>query len=282
MTENKLFSRYETDRIQILRDDRNCPLLIQHAPAGNRPYIHPVVAPDGKGCLTENQPWHHLWQHGIYTGLHGVNGVDFWTEGISGSGLAHDGKFCPRPLMPPELSGNSASWFVDTEWRTPDAAEALLVERQSWRFEDLGSAYRLDLDWELQALTDIHFAKCDYGGLFIRMPWRPGIGAVALGSEGGSVAVDGKRGRWLAVAMPLPGRDDHAGIAAFDHPSNNMHPVAWRLDGNFGFSPSRCILGDWSLGGGDTMLERYRLFIFCGTVNKEIIEKEWAVFASIS
>ncbi|NRA38770.1 MAG: PmoA family protein, partial [Planctomycetes bacterium] len=55
-------------------------LLEQRCEAGRRPYIHPLFPLDGHGVLTEDSPDHHTWQHGLYTGLHGVNGSDFWFD----------------------------------------------------------------------------------------------------------------------------------------------------------------------------------------------------------
>ncbi|OGV62368.1 MAG: hypothetical protein A3K19_15965 [Lentisphaerae bacterium RIFOXYB12_FULL_65_16] len=279
-TKRGLSVRHEPHRLQVVRVESGAPILVQHAAADNRPYIHPLLAPDGKGCLTEDQPWHHLWQHGIYTGLHGVNGVDFWTEGLSRGGLEHDGTFHPRPLATPRAEGNIACWQVEAAWRAPQAAD-ILIERQSWWFEDLGSAYRLDLDWELQACTDVTFDACAYGGLFLRMPWRPELTAMAVDSDGrGRAEAEGKRSRWVAVSMPLPGRPTHAGIAVLDHPGNPVHPTPWRVDGNYGISPSRCILGGWQLRSGERACERYRLFVFCGEVNPEVVEHEWLRFAA--
>lgn len=274
-----LFTRHEPNRLQIVRAEKAGPILIQHAAPDNRPYIHPIVAPDGKGCLTENQPWHHLWQHGLYTGLHGVNGVDFWIEGLGG--LAHDGTFHPKPLTAPRADGNTVSWMVETDWRSP-SGENILTEYQEWRFEDCGMAYRLDLQWGLKANCDILFEKCAYGGLFLRMPWHPGTGATALDSEGrGQAEGEGKRSRWVAVSMTLPGRETDAGVAVLEHPGNPVYPTPWRIDGQYGISPSRCILGEWRLGKGERSLERYRLFVFCGGIDPATIEKEWTMFSQI-
>lgn len=281
LTKPLLSVRHEPHRLQVVRTETGTPILVQHAAADNRPYIHPLRAPDGQGCLTEDQPWHHWWQHGIYTGLHGVNGADFWTEGLARNGLEHDGTFHPRPLASPCVDGNVASWQVETAWRAPQGAD-ILIERQLWRFEDLGAVYRLDLTWELQACTtDVAFDQCPYGGLFLRMPWRPEIDAEALDSEGrGRAEAEGNRSRWVAVSMPLPGRPAHASIAALDHPSNPVHPTPWRVDGNYGISPSRCILGGWQLPSGETARERYRLFVFCGRIDPKTIEDEWSLFAA--
>jgi len=273
----KLFIRQEPNRLQILRAESGALLLVQHAGPDNRPYIHPIKAPDGNGCLTENQPWHHFWQHGLYTGLHGVNGLDFWCEGLNG--LEHDGTFHPKPLAAARVDGNTVSWVVETDWKSPSGV-AILTEFQEWRLEDLGTTYRLDLQWSLKAHCDVRFDECAYGGLFLRLPWHPLTGATALDSEGrGRAESEGKRSRWVAVSLPLLGRDNEAGVAILDHPNNPVHPTPWRVDGNYGISPSRCILGGWQLGKGEASLEHYRLIAFCGSINSAAIQNEWDIFS---
>ena len=41
----------------------------------HRPYIHPIVSPDGKGILTEYSPGHHKHQTGLYWGFTRINGT---------------------------------------------------------------------------------------------------------------------------------------------------------------------------------------------------------------
>ncbi len=273
----KIFVRQESNRLQILRSVSGLPLLVQHASADKRPYIHPMIAPDGKGCLTENEPWHHFWQHGLYAGLHGVNGLDFWNEGLTG--LEHDGTFHPKPLAAAHVAGNIVSWVVETDWRSP-SGEDILTEYQKWQFEDCGTTYRLDLRWEMKAHCDICFDQCAYGGLFLRLPWHPLTGATALDSEGrGQAESEGKRSRWVAVSMPLLQRKNEAGVAILDHPKNPVHPTSWRVDGSYGISPSRCIVGGWQLGKGEASLEHYRLVVFCGGIDSSMIENEWEIFS---
>ena len=79
-TSHLLTADHQSDRIAIRRGGRE--LLVQNARADHRPFIHPIVAPDGDGILTENAPPHHPWQHGLYVGLNDVDGVGFWTEGL--------------------------------------------------------------------------------------------------------------------------------------------------------------------------------------------------------
>lgn len=45
-----------TGAIHVYREGRNEPILTQNAPPDNRAYLHPIVAPDGKGVLTEYRP----------------------------------------------------------------------------------------------------------------------------------------------------------------------------------------------------------------------------------
>ncbi len=257
------------------REGEQAPLLVQNAPENQRPFIHPWQAPDGAGTLTENAPPHHPWQHGLYVGLNDVNGVGFWTEGKT------DGTFHPAPLTPATIEGNTATWEVVTEWRDPDG-KPLLTETQAYRLTDKGSTTQLDLDWTLTATVALTFGKYAYGGLFVRMPWRPEANGVVLTSEGytNSSTADQQRARWVAIAMALPDRENGpAGVAMLDHPANPEHPVPWRVDGQLGIAPSRCIAGSWQLAAGNLSLNRYRLMSFVGAPELDLIESTWRDFA---
>ena len=64
----------ELGTIEIYRKGGQSPILTQHARSNHRPYIHPIIAPDGKGVLTEYSPLHHQHQTGLYWGFTRVNG----------------------------------------------------------------------------------------------------------------------------------------------------------------------------------------------------------------
>ena len=279
-----LHAKHTETQIELYRPGLTSPLLTQCAATNHRPYLHPILAPDGIGELTENQPGHHLWQHGLYVGLNDVNGVGFWTEGLNNS-QEHDGTFHPHPLAPPELKDSTARWAVTTDWRDP-SGQPLLTETQTWSLTDRKDTLLLDLDWELRAQTDLRFGKYSYGGLFLRMPWRAESKSTLLSSEGATSpqAAEGERARWIAVAMPLPGRVlaevGVVGMAILDHPSNPEHPAPWRVDNNYGIAPSRCILGEWRLPRAATTRSRYRVFAFTREISREIIEGQWKHFAA--
>lgn len=262
-------------RLELRREGEQTPLLVQNASEHQRPFIHPWQAPDGDGTLTENVPPHHPWQHGLYVGLNDVNGVGFWAEGKT------DGTFHPLPLAPATIEGNIATWEVVTEWRDPEG-QTLLTETQAWRLSDLGSRTQLDIEWTLTAAVTLTFGKYAYGGLFLRMPWRPDANGVVLTSEGhtDSSTADQQRARWVAIAMALPDRENGtAGIAMLDHPGNPEHPAPWRVDGQLGVVPSRCIAGSWQLGAGAATVNRYRLLSFVGAPMLPRIESTWRDFA---
>ncbi|MEM9658710.1 MAG: DUF6807 family protein, partial [Planctomycetota bacterium] len=68
----------QTDVIRVIRQDDPQPLLTQHVRPQFRPYLHPIVAPDGTGVLTQDSPGHHRHQTGVYWGFTRVNGRDFF------------------------------------------------------------------------------------------------------------------------------------------------------------------------------------------------------------
>ena len=161
--------------------------------------------------MTENEPGHHLWQHGVSVGLNDANGVGFWTEGLY-LNPERDGTFHLAPLTPPTVPENRANWTVTTQWRAPEG-DPMLWETQAWTLEDRGGAFALDLDWTIQAMVDLRFGKYGYGGLFLRMPWRAGNGAALRTSDGATTPGDaeGKRARWVGLSMPIPGRPQGPG-----------------------------------------------------------------------
>jgi hypothetical protein len=266
-------------RLTLLRGSQ--PLITQHAAPDSRPYIHPIIAPDGDGTLTENRPTHHPWQHGLYVGLNDVNGVGFWKEGGKGGGPT-DGTFHPEPLAPPKTEGERASWKVVSEWRRPDGTP-LLSETQVWTLTDRGETLLLDMAWSLRGLTVVTFGRYEYGGLFLRMPFRAEAGGNALNSEGRrDKDTEQQRARWVAVSLPIPDRkatEKTAYIAILDHPANPEHPAPWRVDGQLGVAPSRCIAGAWKLGAGETTTSRYRLVIETGAPDLAKLNSAWDTFA---
>ncbi|MBQ4200376.1 MAG: PmoA family protein [Kiritimatiellae bacterium] len=243
------------DGWRLQRDDGTV-VLEQHAAKDARPYIHPLMAPDGKGAYTENRPKHHPWQHGLYTGLHAVNGVNFWEK--------ETGQFHPKPVARPAIDGNSARWEVRTRW-TRENGEPVLDETQKWTLRDGGTNYVLDLEWTLAANhSDVSFGKWAYGGLFLRMPFRKENAKrqFAVNSRGQrNNAAEQQEAEWVEVSMPIEGRGSNGTVRIEDLPGNPGHPNPWRVDGQLGIAPSHCIRGSWRLSKGEKRVNRYRITV---------------------
>ena len=199
------------DTISVFRKGEKKSILTQVAKPDFRPYLHPIVAPDGKGVLTEYSPGHHKHQTGLYWGFTRVNGRDYFH---------HPGGDYWRRVSAKVLikAGPSVKW--QTMYEMLDAkGEPQLVESQVWTMEVKDGEYVLDLSWSALAKTDITIGKYDYGGLFLRMPWKKGIdGRVFNSSRQANSRAEGQRSVWVDVGMKVPGREDRAHIAIFDHP----------------------------------------------------------------
>src|SRR5579872_5604733 len=68
----------KTGGIAIMRPGLETPIFAFNAPIDGRPYVHPLLAPDGQGVLTELSPSHHKHQTGIYVGFLKVNSRDYF------------------------------------------------------------------------------------------------------------------------------------------------------------------------------------------------------------
>lgn len=269
-------------------------VVLQHnVSPGTRPYIHPLRIGQGSACLTEDSPWHHPWQHGVQTCFVGVNGCDFWT---------YPGTKPNQPLGTVEsdasriISDTVARWQVDSRWRHADGS-VVFFDRQEWALRPGADANRtdgpeqmlLDLQWTMQAVTDVEIAQHAYGGLFIRMPFRTATRASVVSSEGRrDDDTEQQRASWVALSVPVDVAGDdtvRVGIVVFDHPSNRSHPSHWRVDKQRGINPSPCIAAPVRLAQGEAMTLRYRMLLHFGQVgvgriDANRVEQLWQSFAT--
>ncbi len=261
--------------ISVYRAGESDPILTQNARADYRPYIHPIVAPDGRGVLTEYQPSHHPHQTGLYWGFTQVNGRDYFHH--------PEGEYWRR-VSATVLKPRSTATDLNVRWRTvydllDEEGEPVLRETQVWNMREQDGAYLLDLEWSGEAQTDVTIGKYDYGGLFLRMPWREGMDAKAFNSvRQADLRAEGQRAVWLDVGMQVEGRDDQAHIAIFDHPDNEGYPQAWRVDKGFGIGPVRARLGDWTIDKGDTAVIKHHLRVYTDAFNDKSVTAAWSAY----
>ena len=163
-----------------------------------------------------------------------------------------------------------------------EGGEPVLQETQAWTLHESDSALVLDLVWSGQALTDVTIGEYDYGGLFLRMPWTPGMeGQATNAARQRNHFAEGKRAMWMDVGLMLPGQTLPTHVAIFDHPENADFPQPWRVDGQLGVGPVRARLGDWTIANGATETIRHRLLVYTGRLDDVTMRERWETYAGL-
>ena len=257
--------------LSVFRAGRRDPILTQNARPDARPYLHPIATPDGKGVVTEFSPDHHKHQTGLYWGFTRVNGRDYFHN--------PQGDYWRRvSVTVTQASGNEVRWQTVYDL-LDEAKNAVLTETERWSMREENGRFLLDLEWRGEAKTDVTIGKYDYGGLFLRMPWREGMRAeVVNAARQRDARAEGQRAMWIDVAMQVEGRSDLAHVAIFDHPDNPGYPQAWRVDGQFGVGSARTRLADWTIKTGETEVVRHRFVVYTGTLNDVELTKAWGEY----
>lgn len=262
-----------THTISVYRENVAEPIVTQNAKPDMRPYLHPMVSPDGKSVLTEYSPGHHPHQTGLYWGFTRVNGRDYFHNPANGYWRKVSDKVIAA-------KGESVKW--STVYHLLDGAgQPIMAETQEWTMRDSGDRYVLDLEWTGEGLADITVGRYDYGGLFLRMPWRNGMEGAAINSNGKRNSDGtGQTASWVDVGIKLEGRSDQAHIAIFDHPKNSGYPLPWRVDAQLGIGPCRAIAGDWTIAKGKSEIIRHQFVVYTGDFKEETIKQAWQKYSS--
>ncbi len=264
----KLVKDEERAVIEVFDDPGRDPLVVQNARPDFRPYLHPIMAPDGKGVLTEYQPGHHKHQTGLFWGFTRLNGRDFFHH--------PDGNFWKRKdFKILRAEGEKVAW--QTEYALLDeSGEEILSEVQTWEMQKIEGRIFLDLVWAGTANEEVTVSKYDYGGLFLRMPWQKGMeGQAVNSSRRKNQEAEGQRDVWIDIGLQVEGREDQAHIAIFDHPRNAGFPQPWRVDHQLGVGPVRARMGDWMIGEGKTETIRHRVVVDTGKLNTRERTEQW-------
>ncbi|MFT5634349.1 MAG: putative membrane-bound dehydrogenase-like protein [Rubritalea sp.] len=139
--------------------------------------------------------------------------------------------------------------------------------------------YTLDLVWKGTAKENVTIGKYDYGGLFLRMPWRESIKGRAINSSRMiNNDAEGQRDVWMNVSMQVEERENMAHISIFDHPNNKGYPQPWRVDKKLGVGPVRARLGDWSIEKGKTETIRYQILVSANDFNDKKVTEQWKTY----
>src|SRR5688500_8428144 len=254
--------------IAVYRKGSDKAIVTQNARADFRPYVHPIVAPDGEGVLTEYSPGHHKHQTGLYWGFTRVNGRDYFHNPT--------GEFWKRVSAEVKQdTGRTVKWQTVYDL-LDENGNTILTETQNWSMRASDERYFIDLEWRGEAKTDITIGKYDYGGLFLRMPWRQGIeGGVVNAARQRNEKAEGQPARWVDAGMKVEGRDDFAHIAIFDHPDNKGYPQRWRVDDQLGIGPARARNGDWKIPEGELEIIKHQIVVYTGALDDVELTETW-------
>ncbi len=258
--------------ISVFRAGSSEPVLTQNARPDTRPYLHPIVAPDGKGVLTEHSPTHHPHQTGLYWGFTRLNGRDYFHN-------PQGGYWRRVSATVTQAAGDEVGWQTVYELLGA-SGEPALTEIQRWSMRERNGTFVLGLEWRGEARTDVTIGQYDYGGLFLRMPWRQGIaGEVVNAARQRNERAEGQRAMWIDVGLQVEGRSDLAHIAMFDHPDNTGYPQTWRVDGQLGVGAARSRTGDWTIRKGDTEIVRHQFVVYTGELSDVRMDSAWADYS---
>lgn len=288
----------EAATISIIPEHGTEPLVVQNAKADFRPYLHPIMSPNGKASLTQYSPSHHRHQTGLYWGFTRINGAELEPDTIlkwfysrertpeqnamAGRDFFHhpDGDYWKRVDMKVIAATGPVVIWQTVYHMLDEAGESLLEESQTWSAQLHKGKILLDLEWRGKALQDVTIGKFDYGGMFLRMPWKRGIEGAATNSNGQvNQDAEGQAANWVNVAMAIEGLDQQGNITIMSHPKNGGSPMTWRVDGQLGVGPCRAVQGDWTIQKGDTEVIRHQLVAFAGDLNAEEMQGLWDEYA---
>jgi putative membrane-bound dehydrogenase-like protein len=263
------------DRMEVFRRGEARPVVTHQTLPHFRPYLHPIVTPDGNHEMTQFSPGHHRHQTGIFWGFTRINDRDFFH---------HPGGDYWRRVATKILKAN-ATGTDHVQWQTvydllDEDGNPILRESQIWSLKQIDGTFELDLQWNAEAQTDISIGKYDYGGLFLRMPWQERTEGRATNSlRQDNQRAEGQRAVWLDVGLKLSGRRDFAHFAIFDHPSNHGFPQHWRVDGQLGVGPVPTRDLDWKIDKGETVTLQHRLIAYTGPINNAVLTEKWSRYS---
>src|SRR5688572_25238635 len=240
-----------------------------------RPYLHPVKDASGTTTLTQDKPTDHPWQHGIFTGLHKVNGIDFWSE--------KQGKLQFKRLLDVIQEQDHVGWRALVEWVAPDGKVVLEEEQFVKVYAPMSSSaagYTIDFDWTLRAKNEaVKIGKHEYGGFAVRMDFDGKPAHLNANGERDKATAD-KRAAWCNVSRRFG--DKTYGIAVFDHPSNTGFPAMWRVDAQGLINPSPSLQGDWSIEPGRERTFHYRLAVHEGAGDAKVLDAAHKSYSAIA
>lgn len=250
-------------------------------PAGNRPFVFPLIGPSGRPVTRighPHDPSGHSHHNSVWISHEDVNGISFWND-------KGDGRIIHKKVDWIEDSNEDTSVMTISDWTTR-AGDVLLQERRVTTARALtGKEWILIIDLRLEARTnEVTIGKSAFGLLGVRMAKTIGVkdgGGTVTSSEGGinEKGTFWKPARWIDYSGPIT-TGVIEGVTLMDHPANSNHPSVFHIRDDGWMGSSFTFDGPRVLKKGEAIQLRYGLFVHSGGGKAKSIEPLYRLFAS--
>jgi hypothetical protein len=249
--------------------------------SARRPYLYPVIGPDGVGLTEVGKPHDptgsHAHHYSLWVAHASVAGKDFWSE--RGGTIVHDG----FELM--EDGPLFARLVERNRWKSGDVE--VLRERRTLTFHATPETYRLiDMDLELSAPAQeaVVVGKSTFGFLAVRVAQSMTVfdGGGEIRNAAGARNerdVHLRKAAWIDLSGPIaPGK--WGGVAILDHPSNPNHPTTFHCRDDGWAGASAAADGPVTIEPGQPLRLRYRVVLHSGDAERGEVARRWAEYAA--
>ena len=242
-----------------------------HDPSYPKPFINPILTPDGINMLRDPLPPYsdeeHPWHRGLTLMQGAINGVDCWGEfERPGFGRTTQNNMTINQ-GPLSLSINTHNtWF--------EKDRPLMSDHRYYRlFNTNRNTVVLDILFTI--ITDhgpVTIGPTKEGG-FLTIRVNPSMNASGDGHMENTYGADdeegcwSKRAHWMDYSGPVG--DNIAGFSVFDHPDNPRYPTAWHVR-DYGLFAANCwmIWDDFYCPENTETNFRWRIIIHTGSAQE--------------
>lgn len=290
-----MFTR-QTDRISVVIDGRPYTDFFLAAD-GNKPYLYPLRAPDGR-VVTRHFPMEefagethdHPHHRGMFFAHGDVNGINFWATEATVK-APNQGRMVLKKVT--RLSSGTSAGTIQAVFDGLDpAGKPMMTETRTLVFHSGAGPRVIDFEVGILALRTLKFGDTKEGTFGIRLATalsEDGHGRMVNAEGGqGEKQVWGKRSPWVDYSGLVDGKT--VGVAILDHPANPQHPTYWHarayglfaanIFGVHDFTGDKASDGSLTLEQGKTIRFRYRVVIHDGDLNSAGIAQIFAQYAA--
>lgn len=264
------------DKILWIRKDNQVVAAYRTNPNQKYPYIYPLTGPISRVSVTSEsaQPWPH--HRSVFLGADRVNGGNYWQEG------SDRGQIFSQELKLLKAEASVVEWSDRCVWRRPKQDPIIEDRRKytlNWVCDDY---YTLDLQLEMEMLTDVKIEKTNHGffGVRVEQDLCPFGGGNLVSSEGGVGEAEtfSKPAKWVAFYGKR--RFNPAiteGVAVLCPPKEPFENCPWftRDYGNISPMPFLFKEDGYRFDKGFVLKGTYRVVVFAGTPQDVDLTARW-------